>query len=312
MAISALSCASAPPIQPGMALELGLGTEPELLCTLDGVAVRAFRVGADHPRRLYVFIHGWAGNGAEFLDVARELYALDPDSGAWCVDLPGTGSSDKPADAPYDHAWFGQVIRACLAAAVDKAGADGQEPVVTLVGHSLGGHMAYRYAATDGALLDRLCLLAPAGLPGETGAFGKLASRSPFAIGMALSFLTEASYLRAHRARVIYDKDKFPEASARYGGRSLATKEGKAALKAVTLRALEHDTIEDAAGSLDLPVLLVWGHNDKVLPFRYASEFRAILPPGHSFLEFERCGHCPHSEYPAELAASLDALARAP
>ncbi len=57
-------------------------------------------------------------------------------------------------------------------------------------------------------------------------------------------------------------------------------------------------------GALSMPVLLLWGMEDRILPPRLAEEFRKAVP--HAHLEmFKRCGHSLPLECPEEMAAAL-------
>src|SRR5207302_1693353 len=73
------------------------------------------------------------------------------------IGLPGYGFSDKPADAPYDPAWFAHVVVGYLdAAGVRRA---------VLVGNSMGGQVASETAILYPERTAGLVLLGAAGLP---------------------------------------------------------------------------------------------------------------------------------------------------
>lgn len=308
-AVMMMACASGPTLVPEATIDaLGLHSLPVELCVYEGAVIRAFILGDPEAPRRYIFIHGWAGSGAEFLQLAEALTLEDQGAAIWCIDLPGSGSSDKPAGAAYDLPFFRGAIRSVVetVSRSSKSSMPGADPPETiLAGHSLGGHFVIDYMVHDGTLVDRLVLLAPAGWPGESGIPGVWASGSGAITDIALAFITEDTYIAGVQNRVLFDPAKFPEASARYAGIYLATPDGKAALKAVTLNALEHDTIEGSLNAITVPVFLAWGRNDRILPYRYAQLFLAALPPGTVFMEFDRCGHTPHVEYPQELAAAI-------
>lgn len=303
----ASACASSPPEGPGgPGAPTGLGAETVALCSYGGAAIRAFMVGrADAPRRV-VLVHGWTGSGAEFLWLARAMTEAAPDVLCVCVDLPGSGSSDKPADAAYDVPYFRAVLHGILEASAAWGLPEGEAATdLTLVGHSLGGHFSADYAAVDGRLVSRIGLIAPAGWPAEVGDFMAWASKNGLAIAVVPEFINEGSYMATHKARIMYNKDRFPEEATRYAARAIATPAGRAALRAVTERALETDHVDGELGSIAVPVFMTWGRDDKALDFSFAAKFLAALPPGAVFLPFERCGHLPHCEYPAELSAAL-------
>lgn len=61
---------------------------------------------------------------------------------------------------------------------------------------------------------------------------------------------------------------------------------------------------EDILPKLNLPILLVWGRCDRVVPPRLAS-FYTQLNPKIQLVELEQAGHCPHDEYPDEFNTLL-------
>ena len=77
-------------------------------------------------------------------------------------------------------------------------------------------------------------------------------------------------------------------------------------------RALDHRPRRAARGrqrqlhlAADLPVLIVWGSRDPLIPVAHAHHARALLP--HSRLElFERAGHFPFRDEPARFVALLN------
>lgn len=309
LSIVAVGCAGAPPSDDGYPdLLMELGAEPRPFMKAGGATVQAFVIGDPGAPKRVVFVHGWSGSGAEFVEMALRLSRARGDVLCICVDLPGSGSSDKPADASYDVPYF----RAVIAEAVDVAAAYGLDGLrsddVTLVGHSLGGHLSVAYAASGGARIARLALVSPAGWPGEVGAIQAWASKNEFALSAIPRLYTEGSYLLGHRLMMVFGQSSYSEAVPRYTGRFLDTDEGRAALEKVTRNALETDYIDDELALIRVPVLLVWGRNDAVLPFSYSGKFLSRLPAGAEFAAIDRCGHLPQCERPEELAALLAAF----
>ena len=50
---------------------------------------------------------------------------------------------------------------------------------------------------------------------------------------------------------------------------------------------------------VDVPVKIVWGEADKILPVAYAGEFKRLMP-GAEVDIIPRCGHLPQAERPEE------------
>jgi len=127
-----------------------------------GSRIRWTETAGAEPARVY--IHGLGALSA----VYHAHIAARPELAgrrSLFVDLPGHGTSDRPADFGYtleDHA-------DALAAALDAAGVTGAE----LIAHSMGGSVAIVLAHRRPDLVSRLVLteanLDPQQMPGTTG-----------------------------------------------------------------------------------------------------------------------------------------------
>jgi pimeloyl-ACP methyl ester carboxylesterase len=78
---------------------------------------------------------------------------------------------------------------------------------------------------------------------------------------------------------------------------------------------LETSTLDDLPapellGGLPMPVLLLWGRSEHVLPASSLEYFRRYLPPQALIEEPVGFGHCPHFDDPARLAARVVEFAR--
>ena len=104
----------------------------EQFANLDGrrVCYRSFGSG----KTAMVFLSGW---GCDTSLWENQVPALAPQSRVLLVDLPGHGGSDKP-DMPYTSDLFTQAVEAVATHA--------RAPKVVVVGHSMGGMVAYEFA----------------------------------------------------------------------------------------------------------------------------------------------------------------------
>lgn len=66
--------------------------------------------------------------------------------------------------------------------------------------------------------------------------------------------------------------------------------------------------IRDSADRIQVPTLIVWGKQDRVLPLRHAFTARKRIPRARLYL-FDRCGHTPQLEYPAQFNALIEEFA---
>lgn len=113
---------------------------------------------ADPHAPVVLCVHGWACSAYSF-DVLLPLLA-HAGTRAIAIDLPGHGLSDMPTEAA--HYTIDAMVRSVLdtmdALEIDRA---------MLVGHSMGGPIIARLAATAPERVRALGLLAPAGFGGE-------------------------------------------------------------------------------------------------------------------------------------------------
>ncbi len=104
----------------------------EGFANLDGLRVHYRSFGSG--KTAMVFLSGW---GCDMSLWRNQVPALLPYSRVVLADLPGHGGSDKP-DIPYTLGLFTRAVKAV----VEHAGI----PKAVVVGHSMGGMVAYEFA----------------------------------------------------------------------------------------------------------------------------------------------------------------------
>lgn len=143
------------PLPPGDLYPAGVPSVRSRYLTLaSGVRVRVAESG-DANAPAVVMLHGWGGS----LFMFRHGLALLPERGlrAIAVDLRGHGLSDHPrARGAYSlDAYIGDIDALLDALAL---------PSAMLIGQSMGGAIALRYAMRRATRVGRLALINPAGL----------------------------------------------------------------------------------------------------------------------------------------------------
>ena len=119
-----------------------------------GIRMRVAERGPSTGRPL-VMLHGWGGSLYMYRHALERFPALGFRTVA--VDLRGHGLSDKPLQPnSYSLKWY----FADLDALLDEIG----EMSVVLVGQSMGGGVALRYAMANPSRISRLALINPTGL----------------------------------------------------------------------------------------------------------------------------------------------------
>jgi pimeloyl-ACP methyl ester carboxylesterase len=261
-------------------------------CDIHGYR-RAYRIAGSGP--VVLLIHGIGDNSLTWETVhsrlAQRFTVIAPD-------LLGHGASDKPR-ADYSVAAYANGMRDLLAVLdIDR---------VTVIGHSLGGGVAMQFAYQFPQLVDRLILVGAGGITKDVNVALRLASL-PMG-GEALALLRLPLVLPA--LRVLSSAAGTVLGSTALGRdlpdmmRVLAGLPEPTASSAFTrtLRAVV-DWRGQVVTMLDrcyltssVPVQLIWGEQDVVIPASHAHMAHAAMP-GSRLEIFERSGHFPFHDYP--------------
>jgi len=261
-------------------------------------AVNLVEIGSGPP---LVFVHGLSGSWQNWLE---QLPAFADTHRCIAVDLPGFGESAMPAEK-ITISGYGRWLDALLAVLEIEAAA--------VVGNSMGGFIAAETAITFPHRVERLVLVAAAGLSVErlrsdvglrllevTENLGQL---------MAARLLSKADPLvrrpRGRRALLWFvaaHPDRMPAALAREQMAG-ANKPGFVP----ALDALTSYPIRDRLSSIQCPTLIVWGRKDILVPIKDAYEFDRLIARSR-LLVYDDTGHVPMLERPERFNADLAAF----
>jgi pimeloyl-ACP methyl ester carboxylesterase len=235
-----------------------------------------------------VLIHGLGSAGISFAGV---IARLRPHVRRIVVpELPGHGLSTHPGDRRVTP----ELVLDTISAALDSVV---KEPVV-VVGNSLGGAVAMDYAKRHPDQVRALVLVSPAGarLPEEE--WKKL---------LEAFEVTGSAGARQFLGR-IYDRPpcflalvapEFPDLLKRRAVRDI--------LESSTS---EHAAQPDDLAALKMPVLLLWGRSERLLPAEALAYFREHLPKTAVIEEPYGFAHSPQLEHPRRVADRIVAFAR--
>ncbi|MDP7705387.1 MULTISPECIES: alpha/beta fold hydrolase [unclassified Mycobacterium] len=254
---------------------------------------RAFRIAGSGP--VVVLLHGVGDSSTTWEPVhaklAQRFTVIAPD-------MLGHGESDKPR-ADYSLAAFANGLRDLLTALeIDR---------VTLVGHSLGGGLAAQFAYQYPQFVERVVLVSAGGVTTEVSAALRFAAmpmgaemlsalRLPGAVP-ALGLVSRAVGHVAGSTRLTRDVASLPRL---VGG---LRKPGAVEAFARTLRAVvdtrgQYVTMLDRTYLMhDLPVQIIWGEDDLIIPAHHARVAHEQIP-GSRLEIFEESGHMPHGDHP--------------
>lgn len=270
------------------------------ICRLDlgGTYLSYIDAGEGHP---IVLIPGWMGSTFNF---APQIEALSRQFRVICFDPIGSGMSDRPslAYSPAEHFRFARRF-------IEKLRV---WPSV-VIGHSMGGAIAYALAAENPELVRGLAMIAPrppvlAKEPVAHKLFRRMAGRFPRG-----TETVTASAIRSSSARIA--KSNVPPGlfentgAIRESLASIAKSRGFGRAAARTLIQLENwSEWSGRLREIEAPSLLIWGTKDKVNPISNKSEITAELPEIEVTV-IEGAGHLPTLDAPVAVNDAIVAFA---
>ncbi|HSS24649.1 MAG TPA: alpha/beta hydrolase [Mycobacterium sp.] len=255
---------------------------------------RAYRIAGSGPAIL--LIHGIGDNSTTWEGIhaklAQRFTVIAPD-------LLGHGKSDKPR-ADYSVAAYANGMRDLLSVLDIER--------VTIVGHSLGGGVAMQFAYQFPQLVERLILVSAGGVTKDVNFVLRLASLPMGSEAIALLRLplvlaavqiagkiagkaigtTALGHDLPNMLRVLNDLPE-PTASAAFSRTLRAVVDWRGQI--VTM--LDRCYLTEA-----IPVQIIWGTRDAVVPVRHAKMAHAAMP-GSRLEIFEGSGHFPFHDDPA-------------
>jgi len=228
-----------------------------------GCKVRLRRGGSGEP---LLFLHG--ASGAPVIMPFMEKLAARFD--VLVPEHPGYGLSDEPEwlENIHDVAYFYLDFLKQL-----------NLRNVTLVGSSMGGWMAMEIAVRDTARLKSIVLVSPAGVAAPNAQPADIFLMSPEETVKALFF----------------DQQLAQERLAQPVDVDLALKNRHATARLAWEPRLHDPFLPKWLHRIDVPVKIVWGRQDRILPIGLLDSYRKLFPRAQIHI-VEDCGHLPHAE----------------
>ena len=240
-----------------------------------------------------LLLHGLACDHRTWTSVIDELAE---DFTVIAPDLLGHGSSDKPR-ADYTLGGYANGMRDLLTVlGVDK---------VTVVGHSFGGGIAMQFAYQFPERTERMVLVSPGGLGPDVTPLIKLVQAPGWEATMALLTqpgvrhvgTTTLRMLSRVETKVTRDLDEVAEILESWRDRRT-----RFAIRHLVRAVIDWRgqivTMSDRAYLTEaMPLAVVWGRDDLVIPAKHADNVRVLAPEARVEV-FDRSGHFPHKDHP--------------
>jgi pimeloyl-ACP methyl ester carboxylesterase len=235
-----------------------------------------------------VLIHGLGGCWQNWLE---NIPRLAQDRRVVALDLPGFGESEMPRDK-ISISGYGDIV-------VEFARAIGIDSPADVIGNSMGGFIAAEIGINQPDFARRIVLCSAAGISITnlrrrpvltaariTAAFTNVLLARPEAMAKRPGLRHAAlAYVFRHPSRIAPDL-----------AYQVMTGTGKPGF-IDGLDALTDYDFRDRLDDVKVPVLLVWGEEDNLVPVKDADEFERVIPNARKVI-FDDTGHVPMLERP--------------
>lgn len=247
-------------------------------------------------------IHGWLSHRGVWQSTIRALegkyYCIAPD-------LLGYGASDKPANADYSlEAQAGRIFKLA-----DQLGIAN----FSLIGHSMGGQMALHIASNLAPKrIDKLVSVSGV----VTGSLSdrvknnikviQFGRKWPGIYDIGRSLINFRPYMKWACGSWFYDMKAMPYENWEVDRMAL-TNRACAISYDETWNAIRSINLVKYLHKIKIPVLLIHGENDNVVPLEQAMIAQDTIP-NHQLALFKKCGHFPMYEKPGHYLKALTML----
>lgn len=245
-----------------------------------------------------IFIHGF---GASIEHWRHNLPVIAQKHTVYAIDLLGFGASRK-ADIDYSAALWTEQVHDFWQTFIST-------PVI-LVGNSIGSLVALNTTATYPEMVRGLVMISLPDVSVREDMLPPLMSplvtaienlfASPFLIKSILKLVRRPNIIRKWAAIAYPNKEAVTDelveilSSPAYdqGSEQTLFRLSRSIRKASFAK-----SVRDLLPPIEVPMLLIWGLQDKMIPAKQARAI-ASLNTRLKLIELENAGHCPHDEYP--------------
>lgn len=268
--------------------------------TVAGHDLNVLDTGGDSERPVLVLLHGLSGRWQNWLLTIPAFMATHR-----CIapDLPGFGASSLPPRVVSIRSYARVVDQLCQVLGVRRAG---------IVGSSMGGFVGAELALSFPTRVDKLVLVSAAGLSIEyarreplLAAARVLSVTGARSIGYSKEIVARQRLRRAALQMFV----RYPERLSLPLAWELMQGSGKPGF-VHALDALTSYSFRDRLPEIAVPVLIVWGENDLLVPVGDAARFERLIGASARRVVFEDTGHAPMIERPTRFNEVLDGFLR--
>jgi len=305
------------PDKQGAALKAVYALPPSVFLELAGVRLHVRDTGPGAAPAV-ILLHGFGASLQTWEDWARDLERgmvrdtrlcrarhkpvsssyPERDHRVIRYDMPGFGLTGADPSGDYTDARSIAVLLALM----DRLGV----ARASVVGNSVGGRIAWTFAALHPEHTDKLVLVSPDGFASPGLEYG-VAPKVPLMM-RALPYVLPSFMLRASLAPAYANTDVVTDALfTRYRDMMLAP-----GVRGAIVRRMGQQALVDPVPLLkriEAPTLLMWGEKDGMISFANSADYLRALPHG-TLAALPGVGHLPQEEAPATVGILREFLDR--
>ncbi|MDQ4100989.1 MAG: alpha/beta hydrolase [Thermoproteota archaeon] len=197
-------------------------------------------------------------------------------------DIIGFGYSDKPS-VEYTMDFFIDFFKSFL----DNLGIS----KASIIGSSLGGHIASEFAIRFNHIVEKLVLVSPAGMM----------RRSSPTLDKYIMAALYPEYQRVYEAfsEMVYDSNTINQETLMDFINRMNLPNAKYAFMSTLLGIRYAPRLTGRLSNITAPTLLMWGEDDTTIPLAECAHQYNGIPNMEELIEIKKCGHIAPIEKPA-------------
>ncbi len=251
----------------------------EKYATVNGNKIRYLEEGNSDDT--IVLLHGLGGMAERWIPVipflSKKYRIIAPD-------LIGYGQSDKP-QADYTIDLFRKTTLEFLEILSLQN--------VLMIGTSLGGETVAECASTQNPRIKKIVLSSPAGI---------MKKSNPVLDAYIMAALHPTSESVKSAYQMMTGKNtEVSEKSVENFISNMERHNAKMVFLSTLLGMKNSPAITEKLHLIKIPVLLIWGNNDSMIPVEYSKDFASSIP-NCELVIMDGCGHIPYEEKPSEFS----------
>lgn len=237
-----------------------------------------------------VLVHGIGESASD--DWSEQWATLGKEYRIIAVDLPGYGMSDHAVKA-YTPAGYAAVLDFIISQEVDGP--------INLIGHSMGGAIALRYAAEHPSRIARLVVIDVAGILHRLAVTKFLVGNRLADSGLLGHWSSRA--LESLSGKILEEfENSSPETPDRIAKR--LAKQGDISVQRLNAFSLVAENFSKPLEAVESPTLLIWGDQDEVAPLRTGQVLLRRLKNAQ-LLIVPNAGHMPQKTHAMAVSQAI-------